>query len=200
MKADDAKAIYRARYWDAQRCDDLPAGVDYAMFDYGVNSGIGRSGKVLRRLLALPDATSAVDATVIAAARAADAAALVTAICDERLRFLQSLKTWPMFGKGWGRRVAEVKAAALAMASARTAPATPTEPAQGRAVAPSARGATQATTAAVIAAGAVAAQQAHRSGAGGAAVAAIAMAAGALALIGWLFWRRRQRQQQQRPV
>src|SRR5215467_5290258 len=115
MKVEDAKTIYREKYWNAQRCDELPAGVDYAVFDYGVNSGIGRSGKVLRRLLKLPDTTSVVDDVVVAAARMADAKALVTAICDERLRFLRTLKTWSVFGKGWSTRAAEVRAAALAM-------------------------------------------------------------------------------------
>jgi lysozyme family protein len=124
MKLDEAKSIYRTKYWDAQRCDELPAGVDYAVFDYGVNSGIGRSGKVLRRVLKLPDNSSVVSGAVLAAARAADAKTLITAICDERLWFLQSLKTWPVFGVGWGRRVAEVRAAALATASP-TAPAPP---------------------------------------------------------------------------
>jgi lysozyme family protein len=127
MRVEEAKAIYRVRYWDAMRCDDLPAGVDYAAFDYGVNSGIGRSGKVLRRLLHLPDDTSAVTDAVIAAAKAADAAALAAAICDERLVFLHALRTWPVFGRGWSRRVAEVKAAALAMAAA-PAPAPPAAP------------------------------------------------------------------------
>lgn len=117
MKVEEAKAIYRAKYWDAQRCDELPAGVDYAVFDYGVNSGIGRSGKVLRRVLKLTDATSAVSDEVIAAAGAADATQLIAAICDERLRFLQSLKTWSVFGAGWGRRVAEVKAFSLQLAA-----------------------------------------------------------------------------------
>lgn len=117
MSLDEAKRIYRAKYWDAQRCDELPAGVDYAVFDYGVNSGIGRSGKVLRRCLNLPDDSSVVTERVVAAAKAADAKALVTAICDERLRFLQRLKTWDVFGKGWGRRVAEVKASALKLAA-----------------------------------------------------------------------------------
>ena len=117
MSVEDAKRIYRKRYWDAQRCDDLPAGVDYAVFDYGVNSGIGRSGKVLRRMLRLPDDSSAVTDEVVAACQAADACALVVAICDERLRFLKSLKTWSVFGTGWGRRVDEVKAAALQMAA-----------------------------------------------------------------------------------
>lgn len=122
MRLDEAKAIYRAKYWDAQRCDELPAGVDYAVFDYGVNSGIGRSGKVLRRALSLSDMTSKVNDEVISAACRADAKALIETICDERLRFLKSLTTWSTFGKGWGRRVAEVKAISLAMVAQETTP------------------------------------------------------------------------------
>jgi len=122
MRVDEAAAIYRVRYWDALRCDELPAGVDYAVFDYGVNSGIGRSGKVLRRLLDLPDSSGTVTDAVLTAARQADASTLVTAICNERLQFLKSLKTWPVFGKGWGRRIAEVRAAALTMAKQAAAP------------------------------------------------------------------------------
>ena len=89
---DEAKRIYRKRYWDAQRCDELPAGVDYSVFDYGVNSGIGRSGKVLRRVVGLPDNTSAVTDQVLAYARVRDPKVLVAAICDERLAFLKSLQ------------------------------------------------------------------------------------------------------------
>ena len=117
MTVDEAKRIYRTRYWDAQRCDELPAGLDYAVFDYGVNSGVGRSVKVLSRLLGFPDRPGAITDSVVVAARAADATTLVTRICDERLRFLQSLRTWPVFGTGWGRRVADVKATASVMAA-----------------------------------------------------------------------------------
>ncbi|MCC6779761.1 MAG: hypothetical protein IT537_24535 [Hyphomicrobiales bacterium] len=109
-------AIYRDWYWDALDCDNLPAGVDYALFDSGVNSGIGRAGRVLRRLLDLPSA--AVTAAVIAAARQRDAKELIAALCEDRLIFLEGLSTWPVFGKGWARRVREVCAAALAMAGA----------------------------------------------------------------------------------
>jgi uncharacterized protein (TIGR02594 family) len=135
----EIEAIYRQNYWNALRCDDLPAGVDYAVFDYGVNSGIGRAAKVLQRLVA-----TAVDGEVgpdtITAARRANAAALIAAICDERLAFLQGLRTWPTFGKGWGRRVREVRAAALAMVA---------KPASPPAVAPAAvpaRGASSSIT------------------------------------------------------
>ncbi len=114
MTLDQAKAIYRTKYWDALRCDELPSGIDYAVFDYGVNSGIARSSRVLRRVFGLPDGNSVTD-EVVAAARVGDARAVIAAICDERFRFLQSLKTWRVFGKGWSRRVAEVKTVALEM-------------------------------------------------------------------------------------
>jgi lysozyme family protein len=200
MKVEEAKRIYRAKYWDAQRCDELPAGVDYAVFDYGVNSGIGRSCRVLRRVLPLADNSSSVTDAVIAAARAADAKALVVAICDERLRFLQGLRTWSVFGKGWGRRVAEVKAAALAMAAG-TVPAAAVEaPSQGRAVVTVPKGAQQGSAAAIAAAGATATNQAHQSGAHPATVAAIVAVTIFLVTVAWLFWHWRQRRQQQIPA
>jgi lysozyme family protein len=115
MTVNQARMIYKNKYWNAQRCDELPAGVDYCMFDYGVNSGVGRSGKVLRRLLGLPANTHIVDATVLAAVAKRDPADLVHAINEERLAFLKRLKTWPTFGKGWGRRVAEVDKFATAL-------------------------------------------------------------------------------------
>lgn len=118
MPVSVARDIYRAQYWSALRCDELPDGVDYAVFDYGVNSGVGRAGKVLRRQLGLPDHSGVVTDAVVAAATKVDPAKLVIAICAERLAFLKALKTWPVFGKGWGRRVAGVQTAALALARA----------------------------------------------------------------------------------
>jgi lysozyme family protein len=142
------KQIYRARYWDVLRCDELPAGVDYAVFDYGVNSGTNRSAKILQAIVGVPadghigrDTSSAVQEYV----KAHGAATLIEAICDERLAFLKRLKTWPTFGKGWSRRVAEVRRDARAMAAV---PASPpgVEPAQ-----PAAPGALQSILAAVAA-------------------------------------------------
>src|SRR5262245_1254500 len=103
MRLDEAKEIYRRKYWSAQRCDELPAGLDYAMFDYGVHSGIGRSGKVLRRVLRLDDRSHVVTDAVIAAARQRNAAELVAALCDERVAFLKRLRTWRGCGRGGGR-------------------------------------------------------------------------------------------------
>lgn len=117
MGVAEARAIYKARYWNALRCDALPAGVDDCVFDYGVNSGVARSGKVLRAVLGLSSASWAVTEEVVDAARKRDAKQIIAAICDERMRFLQSLRTWPVFGKGWSRRVAEVRNFDLALAA-----------------------------------------------------------------------------------
>lgn len=179
----DAKAIYRRHYWNALRCDDLPAGVDYAVFDYGVNSGIGRAGKVLRRALGLSDKTHVVDDSVLRAVAGREAAQLVAAICDERLAFLKRLRTWPVFGAGWGRRVSEVRTAAIAMARSQGNTRPGADPVR--------RHARQAGTAAIVVAGAAAAQQAHQSGTRPWLAIAILVVTAALAAA--VFWRLRLR-------
>jgi len=137
-----AKNIYRSKYWAALSCDELPAGVDYVVFDYGVNSGIGRAAKVLQRLLGVAD-DGTIGPRTLAAAACADAGRLIDAICDERLAFLQGLRTWPVFGNGWGRRVREVRAAALALAAREVAASRMAAP---KAAAPKAAGAGAQTT------------------------------------------------------
>ncbi|MBK19052.1 MAG: hypothetical protein CMM52_09500 [Rhodospirillaceae bacterium] len=48
---DQLRQIYRSGYWDRCRCDQLPSGVDYAVFDAAVNSGPGRSAKWLQAVI-----------------------------------------------------------------------------------------------------------------------------------------------------
>jgi lysozyme family protein len=197
MTLDQAKAIYRAKYWAAMRCDELPAGLDYAVFDYAVNSGTGRAPKVLQRLLGFPDDGRLGDA-LLAAIRKRDATDLIARLCDERLAFLKRLKTWPVFGKGWSRRVAEVRASALAMALASQPAATMVQPAPGKGQVPAPVAAQRSTAGAAALAGIAAAHEASASGVRPAFVALILVAAAAVALGGWLAWRKRRQIRQER--
>lgn len=114
MKLAQAAVIYKTKYWDLQHCERMPSGLDFAMFDYGVNSGIGRSQKVLQRILKV-QVDGIIGAKTLAAMDAQDPQYLIRALCAERLRFVKSLRTWSVFGKGWGRRIAGVEDQALAM-------------------------------------------------------------------------------------
>jgi lysozyme family protein len=118
MSVDEAKQIYRSKYWVANglSCDDLPAGVDYSIFDYRVNSGIGRADKVLRRVLELAD--DAANADVLDALAERSVKQVIVAVNSERMRFLRGLRTWPTFGRGWSARVREVEAFSLQLAAA----------------------------------------------------------------------------------
>lgn len=127
LTLDQAETIYKSKYWDAVKGDALPAGVDYAIFDYGVNSGISRAGKVLERLVGAPVDTGVIGPLTLDKTSRVDPVWLVNAICDERLKFLKGLHTWSIFGKGWNTRVAEVRRDALKMVS-HEVPTTSTPP------------------------------------------------------------------------
>ena len=108
--------LYRARYWDKVRGDQLPPGVDMAVFDYAVNSGPGRAAKTLQESLSVA-ADGAIGPKTLAAAKAAPAPQVIHGICDRRLTFLRALPHWDTFGVGWWRRVEAVRSEALNLAS-----------------------------------------------------------------------------------
>jgi lysozyme family protein len=109
------KPFYKKQYWDKIRGDDLPSGVDYAAYDLAVNSGTGRAAKYLQQIAGVP-ADGIIGPKSMEAILSCNPEETVDALCDMRLDFLQRLPTWDTFGKGWERRVEEVKAKASAMA------------------------------------------------------------------------------------
>ena len=108
--------LYKARYWDACKCDDLPRGVDYCVFDSAVNMGSGRAAKLLQAALGVT-ADGSIGRATIAAATAADPVELLEAFSLGKEAFYQSLPTFATFGKGWLNRVAQVQDAAEQMMS-----------------------------------------------------------------------------------
>jgi lysozyme family protein len=108
--------LYKRKYWDAVRADELVDGVDYCVFDVAVNSGPGRAIKFLQSCIGTTPDGGFGPATLAAVKKAEeDPARLIELYCAKRLEFLQSLKTFETFGKGWSRRVQEVKDKALKM-------------------------------------------------------------------------------------
>jgi len=116
LTPDAVAPLYKRKYWDACRADELLDGVDYAVFDVAVNSGVGRAVKLLQSCVgATPDGGFGSITMALTKKAEQDPARLIELYCAKRLDFLQSLKTFETFGRGWSRRVAEVKKNALEM-------------------------------------------------------------------------------------
>lgn len=114
LKPADVAPLYKSKYWDKVKGDELPAGVDYVVFDCAINSGPGRAAKFLQSCAGVePD--GGIGPKTLAAVNAIVPKDLVEDYSKRRLSFLMDLPTWGAFGKGWGRRVGEVEKAALTM-------------------------------------------------------------------------------------
>lgn len=113
----EVRAIYKRQYWDFARCDALPAGVDYMVFDGAVNSGPSRSIRWLQSALGVSVDGMIGEETIGAAQAHPDRNALIARVCAIRMRFLRSLRTWPYFGRGWTSRVTGVEKLAKAIAA-----------------------------------------------------------------------------------
>lgn len=114
ISEEEVRAIYKFQYWDKVQGDFLPAGLDYAVFDFAVNSGVSRAAKYLQAVLGVEQDGQIGTRTLAAIGSPAET---INALCDRRISFLRNLKTFLTFGKGWTSRVKGVRAHALEMAN-----------------------------------------------------------------------------------
>lgn len=118
LTVEQAGIVYRKQYWDRVKGDELPGGIDYATFDFAVNSGPARAAKYLQAVLGVPK-DGKIGPVTVAAAMSSDATHVVQRLCDDRMAFLKRLRHWDTFKRGWTRRVDGVLALATQMASQR---------------------------------------------------------------------------------
>ena len=113
MTLAEAEAIYRKSYWIQSGGDVLPVGLDYAAFDFGVNSGPGRAVRVLQQVVGVA-ADGKIGPKTLEAVRAypGGTVKLIRDYCAARMAFLRGLtnpKTgFPANGRGWTIRVTGV--------------------------------------------------------------------------------------------
>lgn len=113
LTLDDVKPIYKTRYWDAVGGDSLPAGVDLAVWDYGVNSGPSRALREMQAIVGAKVDGRLGPETITRSATAG--VKQIQMLCARRLSFMRSLKIWNINKNGWSARVAKVEAKGVAM-------------------------------------------------------------------------------------
>ena len=111
------KTILPYQVLERLRGNQLPAGVDYAVFDFAVNSGVGRAVRTLQDTLGV-DIDGILGPETLAACEALSPATLITHYTTARLDYLERLDDWDIFGEGWQNRVNEVEGEALRFANA----------------------------------------------------------------------------------
>lgn len=120
LTVDDVLPIYKANYWDKVYGDVLPKGLDLCVFDFAVNSGTGRAATYLQRLVGShPDGAIGPNTLASLEAYISEHGVEVTIhqYMQRRQAFLESLSTFPTFGRGWTKRVNRVTDEAVKMAT-----------------------------------------------------------------------------------
>lgn len=103
----EVTSIYRRRYWDACRCDELPFPVAAAVFDTAVNAGADDAIPFLQRALWVAD-DGRIGPETIAAARQRDPRLVAWAILTQRRQHhiaRSRAAGQAKFLRGWLRRV-----------------------------------------------------------------------------------------------
>lgn len=99
--------IYRTQYWDRVWGDELPAGLDYAVYDFAVNSGPARAAKFLQRILGVAQ-DGVIGNETMGAVRLLEPHEIedvIVRLCTDRWNWMKRLSTWDAFGRGWTARV-----------------------------------------------------------------------------------------------
>jgi len=107
----DVAPIYKKNYWNKVRGDDLPSGLDWAAFDWAVNSGSGRPAKAIQRCIGSTQDGS-IGPKTLALIYENDVEHIIDYVHGMRQKFYESLKTFDTFGRGWTRRNDETRAQA----------------------------------------------------------------------------------------
>jgi lysozyme family protein len=118
LTVDIVKPFYKSMYWDKVRGDDLPVGVDYAVFDFAVNAGVGRAAKFLQRAVGALD-DGAIGPGTLALVAKTTPGKLLDNFAEQKEAFYNTLAdknpTQQKFLKGWLARVDHVQTAATSM-------------------------------------------------------------------------------------
>jgi lysozyme family protein len=114
LNKEDVKPLYKRDYWDAVKGDSLPAGVDYAVFDFAINAGSSAARKMIQKALGVT-ADGSIGPATMKAIQDADALDLLDKFSHSKEAFYKSLPTFSTYGKGWLKRVADVQTSASTM-------------------------------------------------------------------------------------
>ncbi|HEX8812876.1 MAG TPA: glycosyl hydrolase 108 family protein [Terracidiphilus sp.] len=107
LTLDDARALFKADYWDRLHCDEMDPGLALVAFDASVNNGVGAAIKWLQAAVRVKVDGVFGDVT-LAAVQIANPVETLVELHAARINMMAKLPTWQTFGAGWSRRLARI--------------------------------------------------------------------------------------------
>lgn len=104
MIREQAIDIYERAFWLPLLCDTYPFALAFQLFDYAINSGFTRAIRDLQAACGILD-DGILGPQSFRTFRTIAPAQVLETYLSRRLAYLQSLPTWPVFGKGWTNRI-----------------------------------------------------------------------------------------------
>ena len=114
LTPDDVAPIYKKNYWNRVKGDSLPSGLDWACFDWAVNSGSGRPAKAVQRAVGATQ-DGAIGNQTLGLIAEKDPKFIIDYVYTVRQAFYESLDDYKHFGRGWSRRNTETLHQAMKM-------------------------------------------------------------------------------------
>lgn len=114
LTKEDVAPLYELKYWRPCYGEVLPRGLDFVVFSMGVNAGPGRSVKLLQQSIGCVS-DGVIGPRTRELISASNTATLIAKFSETRREYYRSLKTFPIFGKGWLARVDKEESEALDM-------------------------------------------------------------------------------------
>jgi lysozyme family protein len=114
LTPDDVAPIYKKNYWNRVKGDSLPSGLDWACFDWCVNSGSGRPAKAVQRAVGATQ-DGAIGNQTLGLIAEKDPKFIIDYVYTVRQAFYESLDDYKHFGRGWSRRNTETLHQAMKM-------------------------------------------------------------------------------------
>ena len=114
LTEEDVLPIYKQNYWDRVMADKLPAGIDWSVFDWAVNSGTGRAARMLQKHAGVTS-DGVIGQQTLKAVYQLDPAETVERLYMRRQAFYERLKTFETFGRGWTKRNNSTREQALSL-------------------------------------------------------------------------------------
>lgn len=112
LTPEDVTLFYERMYWSKCRCGDLPSGVDLIVFDCAVNQGVNAACRILQEAVG-----AKVDAILgpqtMALAKACSPRDIVQDVAFLRAKRYLATRNVETFGKGWARRLKNIRRIAL---------------------------------------------------------------------------------------